>query len=214
MHVGDIFESKNDGEFKILENERWDRVVIKFNSGYIGLITRNQIKLGKVKDYFKPTYFGVGFVGRRGLTKKDRKSTTIFNRWKNMLSRCYNPSDVSYKNYGGNGVYVCKDWHNLSNYINWINNFNIKGMDVDKDILSYGEKYYSPETCKVVYHKENCDFSMSKMYTFNNPLGELVVISNLLDFCKENNLTPANMHKVLNGDRGHHKGYTNGKRLT
>lgn len=33
--------------------------------------------------------------------------TGVFVSWKGMLNRCYRKTDISYKNYGGRGVYIC-----------------------------------------------------------------------------------------------------------
>ena len=30
--------------------------------------------------------------------------------WASMKARCYNPKDANYKNYGGRGIEVCKEW--------------------------------------------------------------------------------------------------------
>lgn len=34
----------------------------------------------------------------------------IYDIWKQMIERCYNPSNVSYKNYGARGIKVCTRW--------------------------------------------------------------------------------------------------------
>lgn len=35
----------------------------------------------------------------------------LYKVWSNMISRCENPMDRAYKNYGGRGVVVCSRWH-------------------------------------------------------------------------------------------------------
>lgn len=30
--------------------------------------------------------------------------------WQKMIERCYNPRDISYRNYGGRGIKVCDRW--------------------------------------------------------------------------------------------------------
>jgi len=39
------------------------------------------------------------------------------------------------------------------------------------------------------------------------PTGEVIIIRNMLEFCKENNLNPSTMSSVARGKRGHHHGY-------
>lgn len=208
MKPGDIYDSVNDGKFEIIENKNWYEVRIMFPSGFENIVNRQQVTRGKVKDYFKPVYFGIGFIGERGLTKVNYKSTTYYNRWKRMLSRCYNKNDKNYKNYGGAGVTVCKDWFNLQSYIEWASKYKLDGMDIDKDIKSIGELIYSPETCSVVTHEENCGFSFRKRYSILSPSGEILQIDNMKKFCRDNGLTSANMYAVIRGRRSQHKGYS------
>lgn len=205
---GQKFNSVNDGVFEIVDDKGWDKVEYKFPSGWSYTGTRQQIKQGKVKDYFKPVYFGVGYIGgRKYKTKLKGKNCTAYSRWKLMIKRCYCLDDDKYKNYGGAGVVVCDDWHNYQNYAEWFYSNFKDGCDVDKDILSGESKVYSPETCCFVSHQENCDFSFSKVVKFRNPDNEIIEVKNLAKFCRDNNLTRPNMNKVLNGERSHHKGY-------
>ena len=36
--------------------------------------------------------------------------------WANMKSRCNNPDDASYKNYGGRGITYCREWEHFENF--------------------------------------------------------------------------------------------------
>lgn len=205
---GQQLNSISDGAFNILSDDGWDKVRYRFPSGWEGIGSRQQISKGQVKDYFKPVYFGVGFIGgREHKTKISGRNNTAYSRWKLMLKRCYCLDDEKYHNYGGSGVKVCKDWHNFQNYARWFYENFKHGCDVDKDILSGESKIYSPETCCFVSHQENCDFSFSKTVKFINPDGEIIEVRNLAKFCRDNNLTRPNMNKVLRGERSHHKGY-------
>lgn len=38
------------------------------------------------------------------------KLTPEYRTWRAMKNRCYNTKDISYKNYGGRGIKVCKRW--------------------------------------------------------------------------------------------------------
>lgn len=37
-------------------------------------------------------------------------NTPEYRSWRSMLSRCYNPNATGYKNYGGRGIVVCREW--------------------------------------------------------------------------------------------------------
>lgn len=60
----------------------------------------------------------------------------------------------------------------------------------------------TPEHCKKISELK------SKTWFFKDPIGKKIVIKNLNQFCKENNLNRGNMIMVYNGQRNHHKGYT------
>lgn len=34
-----------------------------------------------------------------------------------MIARCENPNDPGYKNYGGRGILVCRDWHSFECFL-------------------------------------------------------------------------------------------------
>ncbi len=46
--------------------------------------------------------------------------TSIYRRWRGMMARCYDPSHVAFKNYGGRGIVVCAEWHDVTAYAAWI----------------------------------------------------------------------------------------------
>lgn len=44
------------------------------------------------------------------LTKHGRTETAEHRAWSHMKSRCLNPNNSAYKNYGGRGIKVCQRW--------------------------------------------------------------------------------------------------------
>jgi group I intron endonuclease len=44
-------------------------------------------------------------------------------------------------------------------------------------------------------------------YKVIKPDGSVVIIDNLEEFCVENNIIPASLHSVINGNQSHHRGY-------
>ena len=42
--------------------------------------------------------------------------TRIYDIYKGMMRRCYNPNEEMYYNYGGRGIYVCDEWKDQENY--------------------------------------------------------------------------------------------------
>lgn len=64
-------------------------------------------------------------TGRRNIKKlwghnrtHGRTRTPIYNIWRGMLQRCYNPHSTGYRLYGGRGIIICEQWqHSFSNFL-------------------------------------------------------------------------------------------------
>jgi hypothetical protein len=39
-----------------------------------------------------------------------KSATPTYNSWRSAVSRCHNPKDIGYANYGGRGIAVCERW--------------------------------------------------------------------------------------------------------
>lgn len=73
--------------------------------------------------------------------------TRLYNAWTHMIHRCYDISDINYKNYGGRGIFVCEEWRSSYEtfYIWAVSNgyeehLTLERMDVNAN--------YSPSNCK------------------------------------------------------------------
>lgn len=81
------------------------------------------------------------------------KKHELRSRWVKMLSRCEDPENISYKNYGARGIKVCKDWHDFNKFYKWcINNGAEKKLFLDR---IDNNKDYKPSNCKFSTRKEN-----------------------------------------------------------
>lgn len=65
-------------------------------------------------------------------TKHGLNNHFLYNTWTNMIQRCYNKNNKSYKNYGGRGIKVCEDWLNVKNFIEFLEKIYIKGYSLDR----------------------------------------------------------------------------------
>ena len=70
-----------------------------------------------------------------------------------MLYRCENPKSSNYKHYGGRGIGVCEEWHDLKTFAEWSyqngfdeatadRNFQLDRIDTNAD--------YCPDNCRWV----------------------------------------------------------------
>lgn len=64
-----------------------------------------------------------------------------YNRHRNMMGRCYNPSHKVYRYYGGRGITVHPDWHDVSVFCAWLDHnlgpcppgYSLDRIDNDRD---------------------------------------------------------------------------------
>lgn len=52
-------------------------------------------------------------------TKHNQAGTRLYMIWNSMKQRCENEKDTGYKNYGGRGISVCKEWEEFSPFFEW-----------------------------------------------------------------------------------------------
>lgn len=136
-----------------------------------------------------------GFCLRHGITKScgclqkevasnlnkthhQAKRTKLYNTWCNMKQRCLNPNNPGYKDYGGRGIDICEIWKNdYMEFYNWaISNGYKDGLYLDR---IDNDKGYSPNNCRWVTNKENCNnMRKNHLVTYN---GKTLTVSQWAD---------------------------------
>ena len=89
-------------------------------------------------------------------------------KWVSMLHRCYKNT---YKNPTYSGCTVCEEWLTFSNFKSWMETQDWEGKDLDKDLLVYQNKVYSPETCCFVNKEINNFITLHSNKRGDFPLG-------------------------------------------
>jgi hypothetical protein len=218
--AGTIHKSNSCGYFEVITYNNWGNIIIKFKStGYVTTVTGGHIKSGGIRCLLTPSVYGIGYYGvGEYKAKVGNKNTSVYDRWRNMIRRCYNEKDKAYINYGAKGIRVANEWHNFQNYAGWYYsqcgvltlNPEDNKYQVDKDITSVdGEsKIYSSLTCRLVTRQENNEEASAKEWIFINPNGVIVTIYNLKKYCTQHKLNASMMRLVFNSGQKQYKGWT------
>lgn len=136
-----------------------------------------------------------------GCVRKERTSklklshgqagTRLYRCWRNMKDRCDNPNNNEYKNYGGRGIKVCKEWTNFNPFYDWAishgyqNNLTIERIDVNGN--------YCPENCTwITRYAQARNRTDNRTISFN---GKTMIIT---DWAKELGISEATIRHRLN----------------
>ena len=152
--VGKVCKSSNSGDFKILKYNDAKDVEIQFiKTGFETITTLDNIRNGKVKDRLTPSVYGVGVVGTKYPSRANGVQTEEYTLWRNMLKRCYS-DDFKKKRPTYEGCEVSDKFKSYEYFYEWCNKqigFDNDGngfpFQLDKDLLTKGNKVYSEDSC-------------------------------------------------------------------
>lgn len=111
---------------------------------------------------------------------KDR----LYQRWQAMKRRCYGKNIKRFKDYGGRRIKVCNEWlHSFESFQNWaLSNGYKKNLTIERRDVNGN---YCPDNCCWITKKSQARNTRKNIYLTIN--GETKL---LIDFAKENNLSP------------------------
>lgn len=184
--VGERFQNNNGDWFTItkLISTRVCEITFDDTNTKIDVCLSHAIR-GNVKDFNKPTIYGVGYMGfKRGTTDNDKE---CYRAWYNMMSRCYNKDFLKRRNTYEDCI-VSKEWHCYKNFKEWHDANYIENWCLDKDILYKGNKIYSPNTCCFVPNDINVIFTKRQKHRGIYPIG--------VSYCKRDNRFSARIYNI------------------
>jgi thymidylate synthase len=186
---------------------------IKFEaSNHEMIVRRDRLKVNNVKDPYKPTYQGIGYIGEY-VEESDVKRNLI-KTWSHMIDRCYNKNCKEFLYYGEKGITVCPRWHSFRNFyedskrlIGWyFKKNNPHEYELDKDHFS--GKIYSPETCCWIHQSLNKSYRDMIPFEAKDPDGNIYYHFSVPDFSKMFNLNQNCICRCLRGERPNHNKWT------
>jgi hypothetical protein len=59
-------------------------------------------------------------TGAATLTTHGLSGHPLYQTWCGMIARCEQPGSISYPRYGGRGIRVCAEWHDVTTFIGWV----------------------------------------------------------------------------------------------
>ena len=167
--LGVEFNNKHGHRCFVIDYKDAHNVVVMFyDTMSIATFNYSNLQRGSFLDRYKPSLYGVGYLGGFGNTSKNEMA---YRAWSHILCRCYSEEFQERQPYY-KGCSVDERWHCFEVFEKWYNeqeqrNFKEdyhvgRRWSIDKDILVRGNKVYSHETCCFVPNEINSAVTKAK----------------------------------------------------
>jgi hypothetical protein len=135
------------------------RLLAKCSCGKIKNVNKRAVLRGRVKS--------CGCLQIEKASTHGLSNTKLYNKFRGMIQRCYDPDFWMYPWYGGRGIIVCDEWKNdIKKFYNWANRNGYKdGLQIDR-IDNDGN--YEPSNCRFVTLNENMNNTSKTIFLYFN----------------------------------------------
>ena len=103
-----LYEIKNKRSFWLCQCDCGNEKIVRSDA----LISFKTVSCGCLKK--KQDIINLHIKNRHGFTYHP-----VYHIWTGMMNRCYSKCNSFYKDYGGRGITVCEEWHDVKNFCEW-----------------------------------------------------------------------------------------------
>lgn len=131
---------------------------------------------------------------KHGFSHKER----LYETWKNMRRRCYDPKNKRWKQYGGKGITICQEWADYSVFRAWaLSNGYTDELTIDRINV---DGNYCPENCRWSSAKQQANNNTrNRLFEFQGQIHTMSELSDLLGMTYS-----TVQHRVERGQFIHH----------
>lgn len=93
-------------------------------------------------------------------------NTRIYRTWRGMMRRCYSKDSRYYRNYGGIGITICPEWHDVSNFKDWaMDNGYSEDLTIERKNV---DGNYEPSNCTwIPFNEQSFNKHTTRYVTIN-----------------------------------------------
>lgn len=149
--------------------KRWSYYACACECGVCKLVRIDHLRSGKI--------ISCGCEGDRrriaGSTKHKQSSNPLCFVWYGMMNRCYNEEFQDYHNYGGRGIKVAPEWHDVVVFINDVSDGYRKGLELDR---IKNDEWYSKSNFKWSTHTQNNRNKRNNRHIVINGVDKIAIV--------------------------------------
>ena len=129
--------------------------------GHVAHVLKSDLVHGKSRMCAKCSYLRRRGVPRDNIKTHGMTNSPEYRVWVDMRRRCNDPNRPDYKNYGGRGVYVCKEWD--ESFTQFFEDMGERPSGKTLDRID-NDGPYSPENCTWSSVTAQCENKRTNVY--------------------------------------------------